>query len=86
MIGEPYYPLLNEVGVEGSGARGSRTLTTLRSGDFKSPASTIPPSPQIGCGCYDSIMLEPFRQSLFSLKLGTVATRKQIALALYEKY
>ena len=28
------------------GARGSRTLTTLRSGDFKSPASTIPPSPQ----------------------------------------
>jgi hypothetical protein len=33
--------------VEGGGARGSRTLMTLRSGDFKSPASTIPPSPQI---------------------------------------
>src|SRR5436305_13868032 len=31
--------------LEKDGARGSRTLTTLRSGDFKSPASTIPPSP-----------------------------------------
>lgn len=32
-----------------SGARGSRTLTTLRSGNFKSPASTIPPSPLACC-------------------------------------
>lgn len=28
--------------------RGSRTLTHLRGGDFKSPVSTIPPSEQYG--------------------------------------
>jgi hypothetical protein len=31
--------------LERGGARGTRTLTTLRSADFKSAASTIPPSP-----------------------------------------
>ena len=31
------------------GARGTRTLMTLRSADFKSAASTIPPSPH-KCG------------------------------------
>ena len=31
--------------VEGGGARGTRTLTALRPGDFKSPMSTISSSP-----------------------------------------
>ena len=60
-----------EVLVEESGARGSRTLTTLRSGDFKSPASTIPPSPQASL-LHDSTMLRPVRQSLFSVSFFAV--------------
>ena len=31
--------------LEGGGARGTRTLTALRPGDFKSPMSTISSSP-----------------------------------------
>jgi hypothetical protein len=34
------------LGILKNGARGTRTLMTLRSADFKSAASTIPPSPQ----------------------------------------